>query len=145
MTGRVAAIAIRTSKQGPMREIARAEATVDAGIAGDIPVKPERGITFISAEQWRDVEAALERPLAWHTRRANVLVEGLPLADLIGRTIRCGAVSVHVLKETKPCVLMDILQPGLKPALQPECRGGVHGRVLSSGAFAVGDAIEVIE
>lgn len=143
--GRVLAIAVRTAKNGPMREIESATARADAGIEGDLRVSTNRGITLISAADWRQATEELGVTLPWHTRRANVLVEGLTMADLIGHTVRFGQVTLEVRAETRPCELMDRLKPGLLQALKPDCRAGVCGRVLRGGEFAVGDAVEVLE
>ena len=120
---RVAAIAVRTAVDGPMREIQRAVAAVDGGVDGDLDCAPDRGITFISSQQWLQVVRELGAELPWHTRRANVLVDAPELAYWIGKTIRVGGVEVAVKAETKPCGLMDQLHRGLKDALVPECRG----------------------
>lgn len=139
--GTILAIAVRTVKDGPMREIQRAEAAVDGGLAGDLASSPERGITFIAAGQWREATTLLKVDLPWHTRRANVLIEAGSLAHLIGKTVVLGEVRVAIKDETRPCGLMDQLHAGLKDALKPERRGGVHGQVLAGGAFSVGDAV----
>jgi len=126
-----------------MREVQQALAEVDGGLEGDVPQKsPERGITFISIEQWREVMAEMGLDLPWYTRRANVLVEGMDLAGLVGRTVRVGqSVLVEILGESEPCGLMTQIQPGLREALTPQCRGGVYGRVRTGGTIAVGDVI----
>ncbi|MFA6242442.1 MAG: MOSC domain-containing protein [Candidatus Hydrogenedentales bacterium] len=144
-TGTIVGIAVRTAKMGPMREIDSARAEVGAGIDGDLPVSVKRGITFLSAEQWADTLRDLGVALPWHTRRANVLVRGLRLGDLLGRTIRLGMVEVYIHKETKPCDNMDKLHAGLQNALVPDMRGGVYGEVLIAGQFAVGDSVAVVE
>ena len=142
--GRVDGIAIRTAKEGPMRELLVAHAVAGHGLEEDkVPVKPDRGITFLSGEKWAEVCVALGFHIPWHTRRANVLTEGLDLATLIGRSIHIGEVEVAIIGETKPCALMDKIQAGLRNALTPECRAGVHGRVIHGGALRVGDAIRV--
>jgi len=43
----------------------------------------------------------------------------------------------------KPCHVMEETAPGLRAALTPAWRGGVHGRVLRAGAIRVGDAVEI--
>ncbi len=143
--GRVLAIAVRTAKNGPMRELQSATARADAGIEGDLRVSTNRGITLVSAADWRQATDELGVPLPWHTRRANVLVEGLTMANLIGHTVRFGQVTLDVRAETRPCELMDRLQPGLQQALKPDCRAGVYGRVVAGGEFAVGDRVEVVD
>ena len=141
---RVTAIAVRTAVDGPMREIERAVAALDGGVNGDVDCTPDRGITFISSRQWRQVVLELGTELPWHTRRANVLVDAPQLGAWIGKTIRIGAVEVAVKAETRPCGLMDKLHRGLKQALAPDCRGGVYGRVTLAGSFSVGDTITIL-
>ncbi len=143
--GRVLGIAIKTGVGGPMRLIDAATVDVDGGIAGDVKPSPQRGVTFISAHQWGDVQRELKAELPWHTRRANVLIDAGELGWLIGRTVRLGSVVIHVGGETKPCGLMDTLHPGLRAALQPDCRAGVFGRVIQGGAIHVGMTLEVLE
>ena len=143
--GKIVAIAVRTQKNGPMREIDRAEAALGAGIAGDLPVRAERGITLISREQWDDAMRELNADLPWHTRRANVLVEGLRLSDLVGLVVKLGEVELHIHGETKPCGLMDKLYDGLQTALKPDMRAGVHGQVIFAGSFAVGDTVAIMD
>lgn len=140
----IVSIALRTAVRGPMREVARAEAVADGGLVGDMPEKRvERGITFISAQQWASVMTTLGVDLPWPTRRANVLIDADTLGPWIGRVVRIGAhVRVHIFGETKPCGLMDQYHQGLRSALSDECRGGVFGRVLTGGPIHIGDMIE---
>ena len=145
LEGKVVGIAVRTEKLGPMRELERAAATLGGGITDDIAVKPHRGITLISREQWSDTMQELSADLPWHTRRANVLVEGLRLADLVGVTVRLGGVELHIHGETKPCGLMDTYYDGLQAALAPDMRAGVHGQVIHAGSFVLGDTITVVD
>lgn len=140
----VLGIAIRTSKNGPMREVDSAEVVAGGGISTDLPVSRSRGLTLLASEQWSEVRKELDAPLPWHTRRANVLVEGLKLGDLIGRRLKLGEIEFEVINETEPCGLMDQLHAGLREALKPECRGGVHGCVVRGGTLRIGDSIELI-
>ncbi len=143
-TGKIEAIAIRTEKEGPMQLIDEATVAVAGGIEGDLPSSPHRGVTFISAEQWDETTGELNVDIPWHTRRANVLVRGLKLAESFDCMLEIGDVRIRVEGETHPCGLMDRLQPGLKDALKPQVRAGVHGRVLHAGTFSVGDEIRVV-
>lgn len=143
--GRVVGIAVKTAKGGPMREIASAEAVVDGGITAGTPVSKKRGITFLSRERWDATMEEVMADLPWHTRRANVLVEGLDLASLIGRCVRLGNVELEIRGETHPCAKMDALYEGLRKALEPDCRGGVYGQVTRGGTFRVGDALVVLD
>ena len=139
--GQVLAIAVRTARNGPMRETPEAAAVAGAGLEGDLAPAPDRGVTIISSQQWEETKAALTAELPWHTRRANVLVDVARLAPLIGATIRVGDALIEIRGETRPCGLMDELHAGLKAALKPECRGGVHGYVRQGGRIGVGDAL----
>ncbi len=139
--GPIQSIAIRTARRGPMKEIASARAEQGGGIDADLHVSPDRGITFLAAGAWRQTCAALQADLPWHTRRANVLIDADSIADLIGRTIRFGDVTVEIKGETHPCGLMDELHAGLRAALTPDVRAGVLGRVVTGGTFAVGDTV----
>lgn len=142
--GTIEAIAVRTEKEGPMKVVPHAEVAVAGGIAGDLDCSPHRGVTFISAEQWDETTKELNVEIPWHTRRANVLVRGLNLSETFDCTFEIGDVRIQIEGETHPCGLMDKLQPGLKDALTPNVRAGVHGRVLKAGTFSPGDKIRVI-
>jgi MOSC domain-containing protein YiiM len=124
-----------------MREICEAEAVADGGITANLKVHPKRGITLLAKEQWRAAMLELGAELPWHTRRANVLVEGLDLEGLIGRRVLLGGVELLIGGETTPCAMMDKQYEGLKAALAPECRAGVYGRVVQGGRFRVGDTV----
>jgi MOSC domain-containing protein YiiM len=143
--GTVRGIAIRDASGGPMREIDRATADSDAGIRGNARVSPKRGLTLLDLAKWREALAACRADLPWHARRANVLVEGLDLARLVGRRVRIGDAVVEILGETKPCANMDRAFPGLRAALETGFRGGAHGRVVRTGSFAAGDAVVPME
>jgi len=93
IVGRVVGIAVKTVRRGPMRPIDEAKAVVDGGITVDLRPSRKRGITLLSREQWDEATAELGVDLPWLTRRANVLVEGLRMGELIGRRVRLGTVS----------------------------------------------------
>lgn len=141
--GNVLGIALRTRPKGPMQPIAKATAVRDRGLVGDVASRPDRAITLIAAEQWKQVTTELSADLPWHTRRANVLVDAASLADLIGKTIHVGNVEVSVVAESKPCGLMDRLHPGLRDALATDGRGGIYGRINCDGDICVGDPVRV--
>lgn len=139
-SGRLSGIATRPRPGDAMAEQTRCEITA-SGIAGERRFGRARQITLLSAAQWREVCAELGAQLPWTARRANLLVEGVPLANSVGRRIRCGAALLEVVCETDPCEQMDAAHPGLRAALLPEWRGGVSVRVLRGGAVQTGDAV----
>jgi len=142
--GRLLAIAVRTERNGPMKILDFASVATGGGVQGDLPANPDRGVTILAQEHWDEVNRALRVSLPWHTRRANLLVQGLSMSALLGRHIRVGNVKLAITAETKPCELMDTLHPGLRGVLKPDCRGGVHGRVLEGGRISIGDLVAVL-
>lgn len=142
--GPVIAIAVRTARRGPMREVPVAEAQLDGGLSGDLSVSADRGVTLLSARDWAQVRRELGADLPWHTRRANVLIDADGLGGLIGQIVRVGDVELEIKGETRPCGLMDELHNGLRAVLTPDCRAGVHGRVRRGGRMRVGDSVAIV-
>jgi MOSC domain-containing protein YiiM len=124
-----------------MREVDSASVELDGTLAGSASCNPNRGVTFLSSRQWQTVMRKLGADLPWHTRRANVLIDADALGELRGRRIQIGQAEFEIVGETRPCELMDQFQQGLKDALKPDCRAGVHGRVTKPGLIRLGDAV----
>jgi MOSC domain-containing protein YiiM len=140
---RVLAIALKTARGGPMREVAEADGLVDAGLKCPVWPRKNRGITFLAAGQWKQVCRELAADLPWTLRRANVLLDADGLGDLIGRTVQVGDLRVRITGETAPCDLMDRQHAGLQAALRSDFRGGIHGRILTAGRVRVGDRLTI--
>ena len=143
ISGKVLSLAIRSQSRGPMTEIEEAEASEGGTLSGNAKVKENRGVSILSREQWETVIQELDSTLPWHTRRANILVEGLELSETIGKTLLIGSAEVEIKAETTPCALMDEICHGLRKVLEPDFRGGVSGRIARSGQIRVGDVIHV--
>jgi len=142
--GRLEAIAIRSRSRAPMREIERADVSIEAGVSGDSRGQPgERQVTVLSVEAWAAACAELGTDLPWTLRRANLLVSGVELQATSGSVIDVAGVLLEVTGETDPCRVMDLQHPGLRAALAPDWRGGVTCRVLVGGAVAVGDVVRL--
>ena len=141
--GEVTGIAIRTARRGPMTALDEAVLVEQGGLEGDLPSSLDRGITLLSSQQWAQVTQELGKALSWHTRRANLLVEAPGLGDLIGQTITIGSADIAIKGETEPCGLMEEQYRGLRRVLVPDCRGGVHGRIVQSGRVRMGDVVIV--
>lgn len=145
MAGRLAAIYLRPSARAPVKRVASAEAVAGRGLAGDHAGGGRRQVSLMSREAWADSCADLGAPrLDPGGRRANLLIEGLPLAAGIGKRIAVGPCLIAVVAELAPCRLMDDFRPGLRGALKPDCRGGVYGRIVRGGALRVGDAVTIV-
>lgn len=113
-----------------------------AGLLGDWRGKPgSRQLTLMNLSDWQTACGELGIELPWHSRRANLLVDELPLYQQAGATIQLGDALLEITGETDPCERMEALQPGLFDALKPHWRGGVTCRVIRGGAIHTGMAV----
>jgi MOSC domain-containing protein YiiM len=127
-----------------MQEQEEVEVTLPQGIVQDYQGTGLRQVTFLDVGQWQDVLNELGLDLPWHTRRANVLIEGLALPSAVGRRLQIGVCRFAIGGVTTPCGRMDEIQPGLRGILAPQLRGGVWGKVLQGGPLRVGDSVQVL-
>lgn len=128
-------------KRGPMDPASAADLVAELGLVGNADQKRRRQVTIIEEEVWDDLMTQLDADLDPSTRRANLMVRGVPLANNRGRVLRVGNCRIRILGETKPCERMDEALPGLKDLMFPDWRGGAFGEVLDDGRIAVGDAV----
>jgi MOSC domain-containing protein YiiM len=142
MTGRLDAIYIKRMKLGPMDPVGEAELIAGKGIVGNANQGGHRQVTIIEKEVWNKMMDHLDSDLPPTTRRANLLVEGIQLAETRGKTLRIGNCRIRIHGETIPCERMDEALPGLKDEMEPEWRGGAFGEVLDDGHVTVGDPVE---
>jgi MOSC domain-containing protein YiiM len=141
--GRLLAIARATVKGAPLKELAEAEVGHANGIGGDVRgARRGRQVTVLFREGWDAACDDLGLRLAWVVRRANLLIEGVPVPD-VGERLTIGGVVLEVTQETKPCRVMEDAQRGLSRALARQWRGGVCCKVVSGGRICVGDAVEI--
>ena len=145
MTGTLKAIAHRATDGEPMREAQQAVVHPGRGIDLENRKTGRREVTLLAAEAWADTCRELGVEIPWLVRRANFLIEGVDLAATLGQVISIGPVQIRVHGETKPCGIMESQQAGLRDALKPNFRGGVHGEVLTGGTIRVGDPVRVTE
>ncbi len=138
-------IALRDRSRGPMREVDHIQISTAAGCGGDFRGKPgARQVTVLSREAWQAACEELGQALPWTTRRANLLVGGIALADSTGRRLSIGNVVLEITGETDPCQRMDQIAAGLRRALTPDWRGGVCCRVVIGGEITVGDVARLV-
>jgi len=144
MTGKLIGIAKVAELRAPLQKMESSNITVEAGIDGDARGrKLNRQVTVLFRESWEDACRELDVELPWTTRRANLLVAGVDAPQSVGGKIRIGDVTLEIMFETEPCMLMEQAHTGLKAALTPKWRGGVCCKVLSGGRIAVGDAVSI--
>jgi MOSC domain-containing protein YiiM len=123
----------------------RATLVAGRGIVDNANQGGKRQVTIISRQAWEAVEGDLGERVPPETRRANLLVSGVDLANTGGRVLRIGRCRVRVYGETKPCWQMEEAHAGLQSALRPDWRGGAFAEVLDDGEIAVGDEVEWVE
>lgn len=142
---RLLGIAVKQQRKGPVSLHEEAMITVHAGIVGDWRGKPgKRQVTLMSLSDWQTACDELGVDLPWQTRRANLLVDELPLAQTTGSRIVLGDVVLEVTGETEPCERMEEAQPGLFQALASGWRGGVTCRVIANGVARVGMEVALL-
>jgi MOSC domain-containing protein YiiM len=142
--GQVRWIGLRPARDIPMQEVDRVEVVAGKGLVGDRykSGSGKRGVTFIQAEHL-PVVAALSglAEVAPATLRRNVVVSGLPVIALKGRRFRIGTAVFEGTGDCDPCSRMEAaLGPGGYNAMRQH--GGLCARVLTSGSFGLGDAVE---
>jgi MOSC domain-containing protein YiiM len=146
MTGKLIGIARRDKPRASMEELQRAAVSIERGVEGDARgAVPDRHVTLIFREDWEAACRDHGRALPWTTRRANLYVEGLSGYKRVGARIKIGDIVLEITEENPPCNVMDRQSQGLRAALQPDWRAGVACNVLTPGAIALGDPVEVVE
>lgn len=137
------AIARAPVKRGPLVSLTEAAVGVADGVEGDARGKrADRQVTVVFREGWDAACRELGVELPWITRRANLLVEGVPVPRE-GKRLVIGSLVLEVTQETQPCQVMEAAHRGLRAALTPEWRGGVCCRVVQGGTIRIGDRVDV--
>ena len=125
-----------------MNQFDSIDITRSGGCVGDFRGRPgERQVTVLAREDWETACSVLGRQLHWTARRANLLIEGIDLAETTGARLQLNDVVLEVTGETDPCGRMEEIAPGLFAALQADWRGGVCCRVIQGGSVRVGDQV----
>lgn len=140
---KLVAIAYKTVKRGPMKEVLCANVTQHSGVEKDVFGRPgKRQVTVLSVQQWQAACQSINADLVWTIRRANLLVDGLSFSPAdVGKQLRIGDLSLEITGETDPCNKMEMAHPGLELALTPDWRGGVTCRVLNDAMIHLGDPV----
>lgn len=132
-------IAIRPKASRDIVELDQVQIYSDTGVEGDKRNRPgKRQVTLMSATAWAQTCLEIGETLPWTTRRANLLVDDLPLEKSKGQYIVIGDVVLEITGETDPCKLMEEAYNGLYNALKTEWRGGVTCRVIHGGQVKTG-------
>ena len=113
------------------------------GVIGDHGTSKRRQVSLLDVTAWQTACTEIGVELDWTARRSNILVSNPSLKELVGIQIRIGSALVEIIGEVVPCHVMDSAHEGLKRALKPEWRGGVYGRIITTGQVSVGDNIAI--
>ena len=142
--GKLLSISVRDASRAPMQILEQARVTRERGVEGDRRGRVRgRQVTVLAREGWEAACADLGAALDWTTRRANLLVEGVDLAESVGARLCIGQVVLEVTEETEPCQRMEEAHAGLRGALVPDWRGGVSCNVVEGGAIRCGDGVRL--
>lgn len=97
-------------------------------------------VTFFSWEVFQLLRAEYsESVLSPMALRRNVIVEGVPLNQLLGHNFTIAGIEFHGAKHCAPCRWMDIaVAHGVLPILKG--RGGLRAQALSGGQLRRGPA-----
>lgn len=139
--GRLRYIWIKRARRGPMDSSDTAELIAGRGIVGNTDQGGYRQVTIMESEAWSALMKQFDSELPPAARRANLLIEGIDLADARERVIRIGPCRLRIRGETKPCERLNEALPGLKEAMSDNWSGGAFGEVLDDGVISVGDAV----
>lgn len=143
-TGQVEWIGIRTARGDPMTALNRVRITPGEGLEGDRFKGREtskRQVTLIQQEHLPVIAACLQgATIGPEVFRRNIVVSGLNLLALKGKTFRIGGVVLEYTGQCHPCSKMETtLGPGGYNAMRGH--GGITARVVEGGEVVVGDGV----
>jgi len=111
------------------------------GLSGNADKSRRRRVTLIEREVWNALMRRLNAKLDPSTRRANLLLSGVRLAETRDRVLAIGPCQIRILGDVKPCERMEEALPGLEAAICDGRQGGAFAEVVRGGEISVGDAV----
>jgi molybdopterin-guanine dinucleotide biosynthesis protein A len=130
-----------------IREVSEVRCVNGLGLEGDryFGYRPDfKGqVTFFDSEVVEAVRKAFGLPeLPASVFRRNLIVQGVDLADWVGKRFRFQGVEFEGAEECKPCYWMDeAVRPGVNEFLKERFRGGLRARILSDGILKTGRTV----
>jgi MOSC domain-containing protein YiiM len=143
--GIVTWIGLRPARRQKLVPVSHADLDPENGLIGDHyqgRTNRARQVTLIQAEHLAAIAAYLGLdPIEPDRLRRNIVVAGINLHALKGRSFRLGSALLTATGECHPCSRMEeILGPGGYNAVRGH--GGITALVLRAGQVHLGDAIE---
>jgi MOSC domain-containing protein YiiM len=145
-TGKVEIIQVRPARMAPVQSMERVLAVADVGLEGDRYKSKggNRQVTLIQAEHLDAVASILGKSqIDPALTRRNIVISGLNLVALKGKTFQVGNAVFQYSGECHPCSRMEEnLGFGGYNAMRGH--GGITAKILESGVIQVGDSVIVI-
>lgn len=144
LPGSIAWIGVRPQRRMPVDVVEMAVLDPDEGIHGDHYASRTGGhrhVTLLQREHLDAIGSFLGRAAVDPAElRRNVVVAGLNLLALKGKSFRLGAAELAWTGECHPCSRMEeILGPGGYNAVRGH--GGITARVLKGGTIRLGETV----
>ena len=146
--GQLVAIYIAPTRSAPMQHVENVMAEAGCGLVGDrnhrpsgrTRSKPHGEVTLIENEAVETAAADYGLTFEAASSRRNLVTEGVPLNQLVGRTFRVGSVVLRGIELCEPCSHLEKLTvPGIQKALRH--RGGLRAQIVNGGTLTVGDRV----
>ena len=155
MSGTVLEIWTASEGGAPMQARPQVQALADVGLKGDRYAakagsysKPEEGpdrqLTLIAAEELEWLRATHGITMSAEDSRRNVLTEGVPLNDHVGKRLFIGDVEVEGIRLCQPCKQLATIL-GFDFVHLMLHRSGLNCRIVTDGDIRVGDEIRLDE
>jgi MOSC domain-containing protein YiiM len=142
--GAVTWIGLRPDRRQKLTAVAHADLDPEEGLIGDhyrSRTNQARQVTLIQAEHLAAIAAYLGlAPIDPDRLRRNIVVSGINLHALKGRSFRLGSALLLATGECHPCSRMEeILGPGGYNAVRGH--GGIIARIIHPGRVHLGEAV----
>ena len=137
-------IGLRPERLTDMISVDEVEVT-KTGLTGDRHgIDNKRAVTFFQAEYLPVIAQLIQKDVTPDLLRRNLMISGINLNALRGRTISVGDATFEVTGPCAPCSRMErALGPGGYNAMRGH--GGICARVITPGTIKVNDPVRLIE